>query len=483
MIRCLKVTSILSLFVLLIWTTLVAASRPALPETTYPPAGNLTAPRILVYVDDSVHIPPNSYPEQALQALGYSYTFHTGNDFATFEASLTGEFWDLVIFANEAFSPPVTTWDALDAYVQGGGRLLLHSWVVSGMPAHNLWATLGFTHIEDLISDEDAMIPPDPVYWWSPEHPILSTPYPVPEFTNLTNNCTGCVYGQLVEPLPGFEALAGYTTTVTTAAAALIVGNEGRTVFRGFLDVQNDADENGNEVPDGVELWQNLITFMQPPVRYVTVNRDNDSVHLLDANLNNISSFNTGSTSPNGVATDGTLIYSGHFITEEVVVYNFTGVEQFRWTSPSLTGMSGMAVVEGALAVTNFSEVDNGTIDFLNPATGAFIRSIPFDESNAVEGLVFDGQLLWQLGETLVGVDPDDGAVVSTLANAAISCSFEGTGLAALPGGRLALGCDDGRWFIVSTEDGAVLESGNNQLPMYGLKYIPIETYLPVLRR
>jgi hypothetical protein len=37
-------------------------------------------------------------------------------------------------------------------------------------------------------------------------------------------------------------------------------------VFKGFLDGQNDADLDGDAVPDGVELWVNLIDYMLPVI-------------------------------------------------------------------------------------------------------------------------------------------------------------------------------------------------------------------------
>ncbi len=44
--------------------------------------------------------------------------------------------------------------------------------------------------------------------------------------------------------------------------AALILGNGGRTVFKAFLDGQNDADLDNDGVMDGVELWINMISSM-----------------------------------------------------------------------------------------------------------------------------------------------------------------------------------------------------------------------------
>ncbi|MCW8985640.1 MAG: hypothetical protein OQK55_09875, partial [Thermoanaerobaculales bacterium] len=176
-----------------------------------------------------------------------------------------------------------------------------------------------------------------------------------------------------------------------------------------------------------------------------------------------ISSFPVGASEPNGIATDGTLIYTGHFSTQEVIAYDFSGVEQFRW-SATLSGLQGMDLVGGELAVAL-----GANIDFFNPATGALNRSIP-SSGGGVEGVAFDGAVLWLLDDSIVGINPADGSAVSTIPNAAIGCQYGGTGIAASGPGELALGCEDGSWFLVSSADGSVISSGNNGLNMYGLK-------------
>ena len=68
----------------------------------------------------------------------------------------------------------------------------------------------------------------------------------------------------MIEPLEDAVALAGYTTPdPVSGQAALLIGNEGRTVFRGFLDGQNDADLDSDGLRDGVELWINLLDGIQ----------------------------------------------------------------------------------------------------------------------------------------------------------------------------------------------------------------------------
>lgn len=200
---------------------------------------------------------------------------------------------------------------------------------------------------------------------------------------------------------------------------------------------------------------------------YVTGLWNTNSIGVLDENFNLLSSFATGSSLPNGVTTDGNLIYSGHFTSNEVIAYNFSGVEQFRW-SGSFPNLQGMTIVNGELAIQ-----DNANIEFYNPLTGAFIRSIA-SPGGSVEGLAFDGSILWALDDRIIGLNPLTGAVVAGISNAAFGCSFTGTGITSIGGGQLALACTNGNWFVVSSADGSVVSSGNNQLNMYGIEAITV---------
>lgn len=200
---------------------------------------------------------------------------------------------------------------------------------------------------------------------------------------------------------------------------------------------------------------------------YVAGTWSDNSVHILDDNLNNLSSFTVGSSFPNGIATDGNLIWVGFFTTQEVIAYNYSGVEQFRWSAP-VPALQGMELVRGELAVQNGS-----LIEFYNPFTGAFIRNIP-SQGFTIEGLAFDGTYLWQLDDSVIyATDPANGNVITTIPNAAQFNSFSGTGLTASGLNELTIGTVEGDWYKVSSLDGSVLASGNNGLDMFALKYVP----------
>jgi hypothetical protein len=195
------------------------------------------------------------------------------------------------------------------------------------------------------------------------------------------------------------------------------------------------------------------------------------SVHFLDENLADVGSFAAGSGNPNGIATDGTLIYTVDLVTQEVVAYDLAGVESFRW-SASLALARAMEIVSGELAIALPT-----SIEFFNPATGSSLGSLPFQcPSLFAEGIAFDGTVLWALcSGSIEGIDPDSGSSLASIPNAAQSagCDFGGTGLTASAVGELTLACRSGDWFQVSSADGAVLDSGNNSVDMYGIKYLP----------
>ena len=207
-------------------------------------------PSILVYEDDPYHPAPNGYVDQALQRLGLSYTAFYNGDFTDFQNALTSGTWNDVIFADDNFIPPASTLTALNNYVTGGGHLVADSWTVSLNPSP-LWATLGF----QFAANDGG---PNPVHYWQPTNQLFTHPNHVPELTQPTGGRYG-IYGQMGDPLSGFQALAGDTTSPAAGHARLILGNNDHTIFKAFMDGQWDQDLNGNGVPDDVELWQNMI--------------------------------------------------------------------------------------------------------------------------------------------------------------------------------------------------------------------------------
>lgn len=210
------------------------------------------------------------------------------------------------------------------------------------------------------------------------------------------------------------------------------------------------------------------LAFVPAPLTYVAATWNDDRIHFLDNRMRDLGSVPAGAADPNGIATTGDQIYTGHFSTNQVIMRDIFGTEQLRWTGV-LSSLQGMEIVDGQLAVYLGSGT---TIQFHDAFSGRIVRSIP--GAISVEGLAYDGTLLWQLGDsTLVGTNPASGAVVRSIPNAASGCAFAGTGIAAFPPGQLTLACENGQWYRVSAADGSVLASGNNGLNMYDLARVP----------
>ncbi|HUD42548.1 MAG TPA: S8 family serine peptidase [Dokdonella sp.] len=208
------------------------------------------APRVLIYADDVVHRAPDTYLDRALRLLGWGYTAHYDGDFPGFVAALTGQPWDLVLVGHETMPLAPNVPVALDAYVRGGGRLVIHS---NGIDAAPLWTTLGvadFTTIYD---------PPAAVHWWEPTHGVFNRPQSVPALLAPAGGIYA-INGYRFTAAPGVAAVAGYTASGAAAGeAALLIGNDGRSVLKGFNDGSHSADLDGDGLPDAAELWVNLI--------------------------------------------------------------------------------------------------------------------------------------------------------------------------------------------------------------------------------
>jgi hypothetical protein len=211
----------------------------------------------------------------------------------------------------------------------------------------------------------------------------------------------------------------------------------------------------------GITVLLMSVSAYAAPI-YVSGQWDTDSVAILDENFAVISSFGVAAN-PNGVTSDGNLIFSGHFLTQEVIAYDLVGTEQYRWGAP-ISGLQGMAFVDGELAIHT-----SGNIDFYDPLSGALQRSFSSPVGSSIEGLAYDGSALWAIADSLVSLNPITGSQNASIANAAANCSFNGTGIATAGSGQLALACTTGDWFVVSDVDGSIISSGNNGLNMYGL--------------
>ncbi|HOD05414.1 MAG TPA: kelch repeat-containing protein [Anaerolineaceae bacterium] len=307
------------------------------PQLAYPSAYRWTPANppkgggmsVLVYGDDPYHPAPSTLVDQALRYLGVPYTaFYDGNFSGFMDALENGGPWDMVLVANDNYTGNETILTALDNYVTGGGNLIINCWWMSSYPAHPLWTTLGVTWVADDYS------PADPVYWWLPDHPNFNYFDPVPELTSLGGEYG--IFGQHVEPLAGFTALAGYVVPSAANEAALVVrDSDGGTIFKGFLDGQNSADLDADAMLDGAELWANMIRgipdWTYPDIPWLTTSLEGGAVNSGES-VNVDLLFNSTGLMP-GTHTAALVLFNTAIgDTPEIIPLYFTVVAEPEFT-------------------------------------------------------------------------------------------------------------------------------------------------------
>jgi hypothetical protein len=252
---------------------LATPSQPQAPEVVKHTGA---VEQILVYTDDYVLSPSVRYPIVALDNLFKSYT-HVADDPVTFRTTLASQTWDIVIVSHNNLFDMGNSWTELDAYVQGGGRLALSTFDVDGShsEATSLWWTLGAVYV---LSIPD---PPQPVYRWNLAHPIFTNPNAVPNLIVATDGYID--HGDHVSVGSG-APLAGFTPSYSTGDAAIVEANNTETILMSFTLCEFRGDQDTDGTLDAVELWENVITYLQ----YVCgdVNRDRvvtiaDAVYLI----------------------------------------------------------------------------------------------------------------------------------------------------------------------------------------------------------
>ena len=86
------------------------------------------------------------------------------------------------------------------------------------------------------------------VYAWETGHPVFNTPNVLGDLTNWQSDYWAD-NGDRLNAINGAEALAGFTASATAGEAAIVLGNDGRTIYNGFLfDDLVDYEIIANEV-------------------------------------------------------------------------------------------------------------------------------------------------------------------------------------------------------------------------------------------
>ena len=192
------------------------------------------APAILLYDENTIR----NNPQAALANLALAYTTAGA---ANFNTLLTGSSWDLVIMDVPSTGPSGGFGDLI-SYISGGGKAIMSFWTLQTE------AGLQTAFQADQVTTFNT---PQDVYSWNAAHPVWAG---VSTLTGWSD--TWADDGDELDPVGSAVSLGGFTAAAGTAGqSAIILGNNGRTIYNGFLfDEINDAN--------GVLLIQNEINFL-----------------------------------------------------------------------------------------------------------------------------------------------------------------------------------------------------------------------------
>ncbi|MFO7837697.1 MAG: hypothetical protein R6V83_13725, partial [Candidatus Thorarchaeota archaeon] len=170
--------------------------------------------------------------------------------------SLHQKAWDLIVVDNPWFSIDVA-YDAIYEHVEGGGRFVMSSYYVDSYPSEPLWPLLGFQFIEEMPDDPE-------LYIWDSSHPIFTDPYDY-SAANFTPTRDYGDEGDVLGVYPNATALGGNSSSYDVNHSTIVLGNDGRTLYNGYLIDQFQDDLDDSTYPDNFELWLNEIAFIMRP--------------------------------------------------------------------------------------------------------------------------------------------------------------------------------------------------------------------------
>jgi PKD repeat protein len=210
-----------------------------------------SAPSILVYADDFGTSAGNTYVEQALQALGLSYTGYYA-DYSGFGAALTtGGPWDLVLVSHNNWFTLGNWWTEIEDYVNAGGQVIIETFDIDGSDSEptTLWATLGVSWASDMSTMQS-------LYRWQPTHPIFTLIESVPDMTSISHAYIDD--GDKCDPVSPTIAVAGFTGSETAGQGGIFSGS----IVNSFIVSEFRGDDDTDGTLDAVELWMNEISYV-----------------------------------------------------------------------------------------------------------------------------------------------------------------------------------------------------------------------------
>ena len=173
----------------------------------------------------------------ALGNLGYTVTQVSSN--TAFATQVATGAYDLVVIDLPHGGTDATSDTALATYINAGGRAI-----------HFQWDPSAAIQAAFQVAVASTFSAPLDVFAWVSGDPVFNVPNSVLGL-NVVQDGSG-TNGQRVDPVGTAVALAGYTGAPAAGQAAMVLGNDGRTIFNAF----STEDMNTTQM---VALYENQI--------------------------------------------------------------------------------------------------------------------------------------------------------------------------------------------------------------------------------
>lgn len=210
-------------------------------------AAPLAGQNVLLFDDNSVDATAFAVLDRMLQDEDIEgLTVASSVDFAGYLA--TGG-WDLVVMDMPSNRPSDPNWQvAIATLIFGGSCAIQTAWLVDDAVALSsaFEITVGAAHTAI------------PFFAWNAD-PLFSTPQGVPSPMAVADDLWAD-NGFFLDPVGGAYAAGGFVGAPAAGQAAIVVGNDGRTIFNGFLfDDFSPANADADGLADIEELIENEV--------------------------------------------------------------------------------------------------------------------------------------------------------------------------------------------------------------------------------
>ena len=201
---------------------------------------------ILIYEE----VPDFYWYTEALYSLDYDFSFATSWD-GIYTALSGGTDWDLILINSYDNSAGTTTLDALNSYINSGGKLIFAHWQAGDFSSHSISTSMGISYVSSFTTPISFSL--------TDEASILNAPNILPNGFSWTHDQYN-VDGQIVETLTGATRMAifaGYPNS-----AAIVLNEGGNSIFNAFQSDNFSGDSNSSGKDDIQELIENQITYL-----------------------------------------------------------------------------------------------------------------------------------------------------------------------------------------------------------------------------